>query len=344
MSTSCDSKTVTTQACGSHATERNGGRDRFCFAITGFVAPSAGSLLGAGHRQWGSVLRSANAIGTASIAIGVLVLGVKFAAAGVSHSAALYSDALETVVNVAASGLALYALIAARKPADREHNYGHTKIELLSAVAEGALILIAAMLIVQRAIATLPHPLPIQAPALGLGLNAAGGAINALWACVLRGTARRYRSPAMAADSQHLFTDALTTIGILAGLGAAVVFHAPILDPLIALAIALQIAITGGRTVLRSVSGLLDEAPPQAIVARVRDLVRTHAEGALEAHDLRMRQAGPATFLEFHLVVPGAMTVAAAHDICDRIEAALKGELDGATVTIHVEPEGKAKH
>jgi len=100
----------------------------------------------------------------------------------------------------------------------------------------------------------------------------------------------------------------------------------------------------GGVTVIRSLSGLLDEAPPPAITARIQELVRDHATGALEAHDLRMRQAGPASFLEFHLVVPGEMTVAAAHEICDRVEAALKAEMAGVVITIHVEPEMKAKH
>ena len=143
---------------------------------------------------------------------------------------------------------------------------------------------------------------------------------------------------------KHLTSDVLTTIGIIVALVGAAVLHLPILDPVIAVAIALQIAVMGGMTVIRSLSGLLDEAPPPAITARIQELVRDHATGALEAHDLRMRQAGPASFLEFHLVVPGEMTVAAAHEICDRIEAALKAEMAGVVITIHVEPEMKAKH
>lgn len=136
----------------------------------------------------------------------------------------------------------------------------------------------------------------------------------------------------------------LTTIGIIVALVGAALLRLPILDPVIAVAIALQIAVMGGMTVIRSLSGLLDEAPSPAITARIQELVRDHATGALEAHDLRMRQAGPASFLEFHLVVPGEMTVAAAHEICDRVEAALKAEMEGVVITIHVEPEMKAKH
>ncbi len=274
------------------------------------------------------------------------VLALKFFAARVSGSAALFSDALESLVNVAASSLALYALVAAAKPPDRQHPYGHAKVELLSAVATGAMILIAAELIVQRALFLLPHP-PALAPlggrlGLGLGLNALAGVVNLFWAFVLRRMSRR--SPALAADAQHLLSDVLTTVGIVLALLGAAALRLPVLDPLVAIAIGLEIAVMGGLTVLRSLSGLLDEAPPAAMTARVDELVRTHAKGALEAHDLRIRQAGPASFLEFHLVVPGAMSVAAAHEICDRIEAALKAEMEGVVITIHVEPEMKAKH
>jgi cation diffusion facilitator family transporter len=279
-----------------------------------------------------------------SIAISLIAFGLKLMAWRVSGSAALYSDALEGLVNIAAALLAFYALHTAAKPADREHPYGHAKAELLSAVAEGALVLIAAMLILERAAHGFLDPVPLRAPWTGLTLNAVGGACNALWALGLTriGAARVY--PALAADAMHLFADALTTIGIVIGLSASVVLRMPVLDPLIAVAIAMQIAFIGGRTVVRSLSGLLDEAPPQAIRERVRDLVGVHATGALEAHDLRIRQAGRSSFLEFHLVVPGAMPVAAAHAICDRIEAALKAEMPGVIITIHVEPDGKAKH
>jgi cation diffusion facilitator family transporter len=283
-----------------------------------------------------------------SIFLGLLVLGLKFAGARISLSAALFSDALESLVNVASALLALYALIAAAKPADRQHPYGHAKVELLSAVATGALILVAAILILQRAWLAIRHPIPL-APlggrlGVGLACNAAAGVANLVWALALGRVARRGRSPALAADSRHLFSDVLTTIGIILGLCVATWARLPLLDPLIAIVIALQIAFSGGRTLLQSLSGLLDEAPPPAVTARIQELVRSHATGALEAHDFRTRQAGQASFLEFHLVVPGAMSVAAAHDICDRIEAALVAEMPGAVITIHVEPDAKAKH
>ncbi len=281
-----------------------------------------------------------------SIGVALLALALKFGAARVSGSAALFSDALEALVNVGASSLALYALVVSAKPADREHPYGHAKVELLSAVATGAMILLAAILILRRALEALWHP-PALAPlhgalGLGLGLNAAAGLVNLVWALLLRRIGRM--SPALTADAQHLLADVLSTVGIIAALTLAATLVVPILDPLIAIAIAVQVAVLGTRTLLRSFSGLLDEAPPPEMTARIRDLVRLHATGALEAHDLRVRQAGPSYFLEFHLVVPGGMTVAAAHEICDRIEAALLAEMEGVAITIHVEPEAKAQH
>ncbi|MBU6418881.1 MAG: cation diffusion facilitator family transporter [Proteobacteria bacterium] len=292
----------------------------------------------------GSVFKIAGA----SIAVGCLVLGCKMLAAAVSGSTALFSDALESVVNVISSGMALYALYIGAKPADATHQYGHAKAELISAIATGAMILIAALAIFQRAVFELldPRPLMPLVGGLGLGLflNGLAGVVNLGWALHLKWVARRELSPALAADAQHLISDVLTTLGIVVALLGAGLLNWPILDPLVALAIAGQITMMGGRTVLASISGLLDEAPPPEVTARVGELVRDHASGAIEAHDFRMRQAGVSSFLEFHLVVPGAMSVDAAHVICDRIEAALKQEQPGLIVTIHVEPEAKAKH
>ncbi|MGE4480922.1 cation diffusion facilitator family transporter [Acidocella sp.] len=287
-------------------------------------------------------------IAAASIGIGCLVLLCKLFAAEVSGSTALFSDALESVVNVVSSAIALYALYLGAKPADATHQYGHAKAELISAVATGAMILVAAVVIFQRAVGELWHlkPLVPLTGGLGLGLffNGLAGVVNLVWALCLKRVARRERSPALAADAQHLISDVLTTLGVLAALLGAGLFNWPVLDPLVALAIAAQIALMGGKTVMSSLSGLLDEAPPPSVKTRVEELVRQHAEGAIEAHDFRMRQAGASSFLEFHLVVPGTMTVNAAHEICDRIEKALRQEMHGVVITIHVEPDVKAKN
>lgn len=289
-------------------------------------------------------MRQAERIAAGSIALGLAVLGLKLAAWWVTGSAALFSDAAESVVNVAAATAALVALRLAARPADADHPYGHDKAEFFAAVIEGVLIVVAALVILQHAWHTIQNPAPIDAPWLGATLNAAAGVLNLAWGLHLVRAGRRLRSPALAADGRHLLADVATSIGVLAGLALAVATGIWWLDPMLAAATALYILVSGTMVIRESVGGLMDEAPAAEIVARIRTIVGAHAEGAIEAHDLRTRHAGRLTFLEFHLVVPAAMTVADAHDICDRIEAALKAEMEGLMITIHVEPEGKAKH
>jgi cation diffusion facilitator family transporter len=289
-------------------------------------------------------VKRAEDIAAVSVAVGCLVLGLKGLAWWVTGSAALYSDALESVVNVAASLIALAAIRFAAQPADANHPYGHDKAELISAAFEGALIITAAISILQHVWQIWPDPPPLVAPWPGLGVSATATAINAGWGMVLLRAAKRRRSPALAADGRHLLADVVTSAGVILGLALAVATGIRHLDPLLAALTALHILRSGYSTVRGSVAGLMDEAPAPDVVERIRALVSEHAAGAIEAHDLRMRHAGRMTFLEFHLVVPGAITVAAAHEICDRIEAALKATMEGLVITIHVEPEGKAKH
>jgi cation diffusion facilitator family transporter len=281
------------------------------------------------------------ALGT--IAIGCLVLGLKGAAWWLTGSAALYSDALESTVNVAAGLIALFALHFAAIPADANHPYGHDKAEFFAAVIEGVLITVAALLIFEQAWTAWLNPRILEAPLQGIGLNAVATVLNAIWSAVLIAAGRRLRSPALSADGRHLVADVVTSVGITAGVFLAVFTGRMILDPLLAAATGVYVLWSGIRMISASVSGLMDEAPEPAVVNRIRELVANSAAGAIEAHDLRTRHAGRLTFLEFHLVVPGSMTVAAAHQICDRIEDALKAEMSHLMITIHVEPEEKAK-
>lgn len=289
-------------------------------------------------------MREAERVAAGSILVGALVLALKGAAWWITGSAALYSDALETVVNVAASVVALVALHFAAKPADANHPYGHDKAEFFSAVVEGVLIVVAAASILRAAWFAWWTPRMLDAPWPGIALNLGATALNGMWAAVLLRTGRRHRSAALDADGRHLLADVATSVGITAGLVVAVLTGVRRLDALLAAATALYVLWTGLRLMRDSVGGLMDEAPAAPVVERIRRLVGEHAAGALEAHDLRTRNAGRVTFLEFHLVVPGEMRVAEAHAICDRIEAALQAEVEGVVVTIHVEPEAKAKH
>ncbi len=289
-------------------------------------------------------MTQASRVAAGTIVLGVVVLGLKLAAWWVTGSAALFSDAAETVVNVAASVVAWYAIGLAAKPADANHPYGHDKAEFFSAVVEGVLIVVAALVILQHAWHSYLNPAPIEAAGLGMGLNAASTVLNAGWAWLLFQQGRKHRSTALRADAHHLLADVVTSVGVLAGVGLVLATGLAWLDPAIAAATAAYILVSGFFIIRESVGGLMDAAPAGVIVERIRTIVGQHADGAIEAHDLRTRHAGRLTFLEFHLVVPGAMTVSAAHEICDRIETALKAEMEGLMITIHVEPEGKAKH
>jgi cation diffusion facilitator family transporter len=278
-----------------------------------------------------------------SMVAGCLVLGLKGAAWWLTGSAALYSDALESIVNVAASLIAWVALRFAARPADANHPYGHDKAEFFAAVIEGVLITVAALLIFDEAWNTWWRVRSLEVPFRGIALNVVATVINAVWSSVLITAGRRLRSPALAADGRHLLTDVVTSVGIVIGVFLAVFTGRMILDPILAAATGVYVLWSGIRMIFSSVSGLMDEAPEPAVVNRIRELVANSAAGAIEAHDLRTRHAGRLTFLEFHLVVPGSMTVARAHQICDRIEDALKAEMGHLMITIHVEPEEKAK-
>ena len=278
-----------------------------------------------------------------SIAVAAAVLALKLAAAWQTGSAALYSDALESLVNLATAAMAVYAVRVAQQPADRRHQFGHHKAEYFSAVAEGVLIAVAALLILQQAWDAFVRPRSLAALPAGMALNALATVLNGAWCAFLIVWGGRQRSPALVADGWHLLTDVVTSVGVLLGLGLAAQTGWQVLDPVLAAAVAVNIIWVGWRLVRDSVGGLMDEAVPAETARRIRAAIAANAGGAIEAHDVRTRAAGRASFIEFHLVVPGDMTVAASHAICDRLEAALREAVPGAEVLIHVEPEKEAK-
>jgi cation diffusion facilitator family transporter len=278
-----------------------------------------------------------------SIAVAAGVLGLKLVAAWQTGSAALYSDAMESVVNLATAVMALYTVRLAQRPADRRHQFGHHKAEYFSAVVEGILIAIAALLILQEAWSAFIRPRQLTQLTEGMVLNGLATALNGAWCAFLIVWGGRQRSPALVAGGWHLLTDVATSLGVLFGLGLAALSGWQVLDPVLAAAVALNIVWVGWRLIRDSVGGLMDEAVPAETARRIRAAIAANADGAIEAHDVRTRAAGRASFVEFHLVVPGNMTVAASHAICDRLEAALQEAVPGAEVVIHVEPEKEAK-
>ncbi len=291
-----------------------------------------------------SITAKTQAIAATSLLIGLIVLGLKLLAWYLTGSIALYSDALESIVNVVTAVVALIAVRLAQKPADATLPYGYHKAEYFSAVIVGVMIIVAAILIMREAVLGLMSPALPNEPAQGLLISGVATVINAVWAWVLVRHGRKVRSPALEADGKHLLTDVVSTIGVLVGLGLVFVTGWAILDSILAMLVALNILWSGWTVMRESVGGLMDVAVPKDTQGVIREVISSSADGAIEAHDIRTRQAGKLTFIDFHLVVPGTMSVDQAHQICDVIEAKLREAVPDVQVTIHVEPEAKAKH
>ena len=284
-------------------------------------------------------MNSVYKLAIASVFVGLLVFGLKYLAYMMTGSVALYSDALETIVNVLAALAALWAIHVAQQPPDEEHPFGHHKAEYFSAWLEGALIALAAGAIFLEAWQALGRPRAIAWNDPGLLVNALAGIINALWSFVLIRQGRKLKSPALEADGRHLRADVITTIGVLGGLLLAAFTGWYILDPIIAMLVAVHILREGWELLWESTQGLMDAAPDDETLEKVKEVIRANADGAQEFHALRARRAGSALFVEFHLVVPGDMRVRYAHEICDRIEHALAEEFGTVHASIHVEPD-----
>lgn len=283
-------------------------------------------------------------IATASLFVGLAVLGLKFLAWWFTGSIALYSDALESIVNVVTAIVALVAVRLAQRPADAALPYGYHKAEYFSAVIVGVMIIVAAILIMREAVLGFMHPEVPGAPVQGLVISVVATIINLAWAIVLQRQGRLARSPSLEADGKHLMTDVFSTGGVLVGLGLVYLTGWAQLDAVLAALVALNILWSGWGVIRDSVGGLMDVAVPQDKQQIIREVIAVNAEGAIEAHDIRTRQAGKLTFIDFHLVVPGAMSVDDAHSICDVIEGKLREAVEDVQITIHVEPENKAKH
>ena len=279
-----------------------------------------------------------------SLGVGVAVLALKAIAAWLTGSIALYSDALETVVNVVTALIALIAVRLAARPADAALPYGYGKAEYFSAVIIGVFIALAALLIFYQAWQGFVAPHAVIPDPVGIAVSVAATLINAGWAYVLMRSGTRERSPSLVADARHLFTDVISTVAVIIGVLAAIATGYHRLDAILAAFVGFAVLWSGWHVIRESVVGLMDVSVDPKRLALIRELIAANAEGAIEAHDIRTRQAGRLTFIEFHLVVAGAMSVEAAHAICDRIEAKLREAVGEAQITIHVEPEEKAKH
>ncbi|WP_455476518.1 cation diffusion facilitator family transporter [Bartonella sp. B17] len=278
-----------------------------------------------------------------SIFVACIVFALKYWAYYLTGSVALYSDALESIVNMLAALATWLAIKVSMKPADQDHPFGHHKAEYFSAILEGVLIIVAAVMILREAWLALSTVELLQKPGIWLVIHLAASIINYAWGWILIRQGKIHRSPALKADGIHFITDFFTSFGILVGLIAAFIGGWAILDPILAVIVAVNILFQGGKVINNAVQGLMDVGVELSETMRIRDLISTNAHGALEVHDLRTRVAGRVTFIEFHLVVPATMQVGEAHQICNKIENVLEKEFDNVHVSIHVEPEDEAK-
>lgn len=279
-----------------------------------------------------------------SLGLAVAVLALKAIAAWLTGSVALGADALESVVNVITAIVALVAVRLAARPADASLPYGYGKVEYFSAVIIGVFIALAAIAIFWNAILAFADPHLPKADATGFAVSILATVLNAAWALVLLRIGRQATSLSLSADGRHLMTDVASTVGVIVGVLLAIFTGFARLDALLAALVGIGILWSGWLVIRESVIGLMDVSVDATKLARIREVIAANAKGAIEAHDVRTRQAGPRTFIEFHLVVAGTMSVEVAHEICDRIEARLREAVGDAQITIHVEPESKAKH
>ncbi|MBS0980163.1 cation transporter [Acetobacter thailandicus] len=291
-----------------------------------------------------SLPESNKSIAIYSLLASLVALSLKYAAWAVSGSIALYSDAIETIINVVSAVGGLWALSIAARPADHNHTYGHYKAEYLSAVAEGTLVLLTAFIIAREAWLGWQHPHPPTAPYEGIALNGAATLVNLIWGMVMLRAGRKRRSPALIAGGQHVLSDVWTGAGLIAGITLIPLTGWERLDSILAGLIALNVLRVGWGVMRDSIAGLMDQAPAPETIEQICDIIALKGKGAIEAHDIRTRVIGAMTFLDFHLIVPGNMTVTEAHDICDLIEQELSRQMGNTLVHIHVEPDNMAKH
>ncbi len=273
-----------------------------------------------------------------SIGAALLTMGVKFIGYFLTGSVGLFSDATESIVNLVAALVGLWALTLALRPADEEHAYGHTKSEYFSSGVEGALILVAAVIIVIEALPRLQHPQPLEQVGPGLAFVVVGAVINGVLGWFMLRAGKRLRSITLEADARHLFADVFTTAGVLVGIVLVALTGWLILDPVIALLVALNIVWTGIRLLRETGLGLLDTALPLEDMRLIEHVLDDYRGQGLAFHALRTRQAGSRRFISFHVLVPGNWTVLKGHTTCETIELALHDAFPETTVFTHLEP------
>lgn len=276
-----------------------------------------------------------------SIAISVATIVLKMVAAWVTGSVGFLSDAIETVINFVAAVVGLWALKLSVKPADKNHNFGHSKAEYFSAQVEGSLILVAAVAIIYTSIDRLLNPQPLEQLGIGLLFSVAAALLNAAAGYALVRAGKRYRSITLEADGKHLLTDVLTTVGVIVGMALVALTGWEILDPIVALLVGANILLTGYKLLRSAILSLLAEALPDEELAKLNDFLDDFAaENGVAFTSVRTAAFGRERLISLVMQVPGEWTVSYAHAHADEIEAGVANALGAAETIVHVEPMG----
>lgn len=273
-----------------------------------------------------------------SIFAALATMGLKAGAYWLTGSVGLLSDALESGVNLVAAVLALIVLTEVARPPDEVHAYGHEKAEYFSSGAEGAFILMAAVVIAVNALRRLLSPVPLHELGLGVAISAAASIINLVVAQILLRVGRRARSIALEADARHLQSDVWSSGAILLGVALVAITGWEPLDALVALAGAAIITWAGLNLLRRSILGLMDTALPESDLQAVRSVLQAYAARGVRYHALRSRQSGARSFVSLHIQVPGSWTIQQGHNLLETIEAQVRRALPSASVFTHIEP------
>jgi cation diffusion facilitator family transporter len=273
-----------------------------------------------------------------SLAAAVATILLKLAAWYLTGSVGLLSDALESVVNVVAAGATLWLLYLSARPPDDRYAYGYSKAEYFASAFEGALILVAAVAIAWTATVRLLHPQALEQIGVGIAVSLVATAINFVVARLLLKAAMRHNSIALEADSHHLMTDVWTSVGVVAAVVAVGFTGWQWLDPIIALAVAVNIVFTGVSLLRRSAFGLMDQALPPERVERIHAVLDRYRSEHVEFHAIRTRAAAGRSFVSLHVLVPGAWTVKEGHDLVERLEQDVATTVPGTTMFTHIEP------
>jgi cation diffusion facilitator family transporter len=273
-----------------------------------------------------------------SVVVALATIVLKTAAWAATGSVGLLSDALESLVNLAAALFALLMVTVAAQPADDEHPYGHHKAEYFSAGFEGVLIVAAALAIVWEAVGRFTQAEPLQSLGLGVALSVAASVLNGVLAVAMRRAAQAQRSEALAADAKHLMTDVWTSIGVVAGIGAVQFTGWLWLDPVIAIGVAANIAFEGWRLSRRSVDGLMDRAIEPPVRQEIERTLAGFAHPTIRFDHLTTRRAGQRRFVDLHMHMPADWSLRRAAALRAAVEQALMSAVPGLRATIQLLP------